>query len=165
MANVYVRTGIYEDGYFRVTRKLVPMTEEQFEKECKRLENYLIALEETSITSYDDSDDERVTPSSTYTVRAKYRELNPKENSEHLLMLNNEIIGVVFTVKAGNDEYFRAFSFDGKIAQSMRLGYSASHSSSFQYVDRVSLVKRGENYVPETAKEANFKQSEMYPSL
>ena len=48
MANVYVRTGIYEDGYFRVTRKLVPMTEEQFEKECKRLENYLIALEVSS---------------------------------------------------------------------------------------------------------------------
>ena len=165
MDNVYVRTGIFENGYFRVTNKLALMTEEQFEKECKKLEPYLIALEETSVTSYDDSDDERVTPSSTYTVKAKYRELNPKENSEHLLMLNNEIVGVVFTIRAGNDKYFRAFSFDGSIKQSMRLGYSASHSSSFEYVDRVSLVKKGENGVPETAKEINFLQSEMYPNL
>lgn len=165
MGNVYVRKGIYENGVFRVVRNLVAISEEEFEKICKELEPYLLSLEETSITSYDDSDDERVTPSSTYTVRSKYREINPKNNSEFLLMVDGKIVGVVFVVKKGNEQYTRAFSFDGSVAQSMRLGYSASHSSNFQYVDRVSLVKRGENGVPESAREANFEQSEMYPNL
>lgn len=165
MGNVYVRKGIYENGVFRVVRNLVAISEEEFEKICKELEPYLLSLEETSITSYDDSDDERVTPSSTYTVRSKYREINPKNNSEFLLMVDGKIVGVVFVVKKGNEQYTRAFSFDGSVAQSMRLGYSASHSSNFQYVDRVSLVKRGENGVPESAREAKFEQSEMYPNL
>ena len=165
MGNVYVRKGIYENGVFRVVRNLVAISEEEFEKICKELEPYLLSLEETSITSYDDSDDERVTPSSTYTVRSKYREINPKNNSEFLLMVDGKIVGVVFVVKKGNEQYTRAFSFDGSVAQSMRLGYSASHSSNFQYVDRVSLVKRGKNGVPESAREANFVQSEMYPNL
>ena len=47
----------------------------------------------------------------------------------------------------------------------MRLGYSVSHSSHFEYVDRVLLVKRGQNGVPEEAREARFNQNEMYPSL
>ena len=165
MASVYVRTGIYENGYFRVTKKLVPMDQEEFEKTCKELEPYLISLDEVSTSSYDDSDDERVTPSSSHSVKRLYRELNPRENSEHLLMIEGKIVGVVFVVTSGNDKYTRAFSFDGKIAQSMRLGYYASHSSRFEYVDRVSLVKRGENGAPETAREAKFCQNEMFPSL
>lgn len=61
-------------------------------------------------------------------------------------MVDNKIVSVVFVVDKGkSSEYTRAFSFDGKIAQTMRLGYSASHSSSFTYVDRVSLVKKGTN--------------------
>ena len=80
-------------------------------------------------------------------------------------MINDEFVGVVFVVRKGYDKYTRAFSFDGSIAQSMRLGYYASHSSHFEYVDRVSLVKRGENGVPKTDRDANFNQSEMYPSL
>ena len=165
MGNIYVRRGIFENGYLRVVRDYATISEEQLEEVCKELEPYLLCLEETRTTSYDDSDDERVTPSSTYTVGVKYRQLNPKENAEHLLLVDNKIIGVVFTVINGNDTYFKAFSFDGKIAQSMRLGYSASHSSCFEYVDNVSLVKKGEKGVPETAREANFSQSEMFPSL
>lgn len=165
MASVYVRRGIYENGVFRVVRNLAPIDEEQFEEVCKELEPYLLSLEETSVSSYDDSDDERVTPSSRRTVRCTYREINPRQNSESLLMVDGKIVGVVFVVTSGRDQYTRAFSFDGSIAQSMRLGYSASHSSSFVYVDRVSLVKRGENGVPESAREARFDQNEMYPSL
>ena len=165
MANVYVRRGIYENGYFRVVRDLVPVDEQYFEEFCKEMEPYLLSLEEVSTSSYDDSDDERVTPSSSYSVRCTYRELNPRNNAESLLMVDGKIVGVVFVVTNGNEKYTRAFSFDGSIAQTMRLGYSASHSSSFQYVDRVSLVKRGQNGVPETAREARFDQHEMYPSL
>ena len=165
MGSIYVRKGIYENGDFRVLNKLVPLDEERFEKVCKQLEPYLLSLEEVSISSYDDSDDERVTPTRRETVRCKYREINPRENAEHLLMVDDKIVGVVFVVKNGNDQYTRAFSFDGTIAQSMRLGYYASHSSYFEYVDRVSLVKRGQNGVPNTDREARFSQSEMYPSL
>ena len=165
MANVYVRKGIYENGNFRVVRDLVPIDAELFEATCKELEPYLLSLEEISISSYDDSDDERVTPSSRRTVRCTYREINPRENAEYLLMIDGKIVGVVFVVRNGNAEYTRAFSFDGSIVQSMRLGYSASHSSNFTYVDQVSLVKRGENGAPETASEARFDQHELYPSL
>ena len=165
MAEVYVRKGIYENGDFRVVRNLAPIDEKEFEKVCKELEPYLLCLEETSISSYDDSDDERVTPSSRYTVRRTYREINPRSNSESLLMVDGKIVGIVFVVTNGNEKYTRAFSFDGSIAQSMRLGYSASHSSHFEYVDRVSLAKRGKNGVPEEAREARFNQNEMYPSL
>lgn len=165
MGSIYVRKGIYENGDFRVLNKLVPLDEERFEKVCKQLEPYLLSLEEVSISSYDDSDDERVTPTRRETVRRKYREINPRENAEYLLMVDDKIVGVVFVVKSGNDQYTRAFSFDGTIAQSMRLGYYASHSSYFEYVDRVSLVKRGQNGVPNTDREARFSQSEMYPSL
>ena len=165
MANVYVRKGIYENGNFRVVRDLVPIDAELFEATCKELEPYLLSLEEISISSYDDSDDERVTPSSRRTVRCTYREINPRENAEYLLMIDGKIVGVVFVVRNGKAEYTRAFSFDGSVAQSMRLGYSASHSSNFTYVDQVSLVKRGENGIPETAREARFDQHELYPSL
>lgn len=165
MASVFVRRGIYEEGNFRVVRNLASIDEEKFEEVCKELEPYLLSLEETSTSSYDDSDDERVTPSSRYTVRCTYREINPRKNAESLLMVDGKIVGVVFVVTRGNNKYTRAFSFDGSIAQSMRLGYSASHSSNYIYVDRVSLVKRGENGVPETAREARFDPNEMYPSI
>ena len=46
-------------------------------------------------------------------------------------MVDGKIVGVVFVVTSGNNKYTRAFSFDGSIAQSMRLGYSASHSSNY----------------------------------
>ena len=165
MSKVYVREGFFENGYLNVKKHLVPIEEEQFEKVCKELEPFLLCLEETSISSYDDSDDERVIPSSRRTVKRTYREINPRNNAEYLLMVDGKIIGIVFVVTDGNDKYTRAFSFDGSIAQSMRLGYSASHSSYFQYVDRVSLVKKGKNGAPETAREARFNQSQMYPSL
>ena len=163
--SVYVKRGIFVDGYLKVSKKLVPISDEKFLEVCERLKPYLLALEETATTSYDDSDDERATPSSTYTKSVRYRELNPKENAEHLLLVDDEIVGVVFTVKSGNEVYYKAFSFDGTIAQSMRLGWSASHSSSFEYVDRVSLKERGKDGAPTAAKDANFIQSEMYPSL
>ena len=165
MASVYVRTVVFENDSYRIVKELVPMDAVKFEEECKRLEDYLISLDEVSISSYDDSDDERVEPTCRRSVRRKYRELNPRKNSEYLLMYEDKIIGVVFVVRNGNDKYTRAFSFDGKIAQSMRLGYSASHSSCFEYVDNVSLVKKGEKGVPETARETCFSQSEMFPSL
>ena len=162
----YVRKGIFEKDGFRVVRDLTPISAEKFEEFCKKMEGYLLSLDSTNTSSYDDSDDERVESSSRVSYSSIYRELNPKNNAESLLMVDGEIVGVVYVINKGkSDEYTRAFSFDGKIAQTMRLGYSASHSSSFTWIDRVSLAKKGENGVPETAKEADFFQSEMFPSL
>ena len=162
----YVRKGIYEKDGFRVVRDLHPIGEAEFEEFCKSVEGYLLSLDSTNTSSYDNSDDERVEDSSRISYSSIYRELNPRENAENLLMVDGKIVGVVFVVDEGKSgEYTRAFSFDGKIAQTMRLGYSASHSSSYTYVDRVSLAKKGENYVPETAREVRFSQSEMFPSL
>ena len=132
MASVYVRKGFYQKDEFILQKDLFLIDEQKFEAACKELEPYLLSLEEVSINSYDDSDDERVTPSKSYSVRTKYREINPKKNSESLLMVDDKIVGVVFVVTNGNNKYSRAFSFDGKIAQSMRLGYYASHSSNFE---------------------------------
>ena len=162
---IYVRRGIYENGYLRVVRDLAPIDETIFEEFCKEVESYYLSLEEVVTRSYDDSDDERVEPTSSYSVKRIFRELNPRKNTEHLLMVDGKIIGVVFTVTNGNDKYFKAFSFDGKVAQSMRLGWSASHSSSFVYVDKVSLINKEDKEAPEEARDADFVQSEMYPSL
>ena len=63
-----------------------------FKKVCKELEPYLFCLEETSISSYDGSDDERVTPSSRYIVRRTYREINPRRNLESLLITNRRTL-------------------------------------------------------------------------
>lgn len=167
MAGVYyVRKGIYEKDGFRVVRDLHPVDAAEFERFCGAIDGYLLSLESVSTRSYDDSDDERVTPTESYHKSCIYREINPRKDAKSLLMVDGKIVGVVFVVNEGkSDSYTRAFSFDGKIAQSMRLGYSASHSSSYTYVDRVSLVKKGEKGVPETAYDAKFSQSEMYPSL
>ena len=161
----YVRKGIYEKDSFRVVRDLHPIDAETFEEVCKYLDDYLLSLDSVRTSSYDNSDDERVEDSSRISYSSIYREIKPRGNCESLLMVDNKIVGVVFVVKNGNDKYTRAFSFDGKIAQTMRLGYSASHSSNFTYVDRVSLVKKGVNGAPTTAREANFFQNEMFPSL
>ena len=55
---VYVKRGIFVDGYLEVSKKLVPISDEKFLEVCERLKPYLLALEETATTSYDDSDDE-----------------------------------------------------------------------------------------------------------
>lgn len=164
----YVRTGQFDkDGYFDVFNDLHPVEEEIYLEACKELEGYLIGLQTTYTRSYDDSDDERVeNETRTYYKTSKYREINPITQSESMLFIDNKIVGVVYMVDKGkNSEQLRAFLFDGKIAQSMRLGWSASHSSSFEYVDRIILVKKGEDGAPLNAKEANFFQSGMYPSL
>jgi hypothetical protein len=47
----------------------------------------------------------------------------------------------------------------------MSQGYSASHSSNYTYLERVSLVPAGKDNAPETAYSTRFDQSEMYPTF
>ena len=58
-----------------------------------------------------------------------------------------------------------AFFFDGSVAQRTTLGYSASHSSRHTSVDRITLVRRGEDGAPAKGASIRFKQHEMYPSF
>lgn len=143
-----------------------PISKEEFLKLTEEFKDYLLYVEGTKTSSYDNSDDERAECSSHDTPFGRFYELSPMENSEHLLRIDGKIKGVVFFIKSGSDKFeYRPFLFDNSIKNTARLGYSASHSSSFTYIEKVSLVKKGENGVPETAKTINFIQSEMYPSI
>ena len=116
--------------------------------------------------SYDNSDDERVEDSYSYSNSYVYREVNVERDLYGLVMHGGEIKGVVFYVKNNSrDVYAKVFNFDGKPKTFMRLGYSASHSSSYKTVVRVMLVNKGENGAPESAKEASFIQHELYPEI
>lgn len=116
--------------------------------------------------SYDNSDDERVSDSYSCSNSYVYREVDVEQDLYGLVMKDGEIKGVVFYVKNNSrDVYAKVFNFDGVPQNYMRLGYSASHSSSYTTVVRVMLVNKGENGAPESAKKARFIQHEMYPEI
>ena len=142
------------------------ITTEEFAKLVEELKDYLIYVEGEESYSYDNSDDDRASSYSSSHKFGYYRELNPKENSEHLIFKNGKIQGVVFTVSQGynNYEYYQ-FLFDGSVKQSFRLGYSASHSSQFIYVEKVSLVKRGKSGAPTEGNKIYFRCSSMDTSI
>ena len=48
------------------------------------------------------------------------------------------------------------FFFDGRQYQSLTLGYSASHSSCYSNIYKITLVKKGENGAPEEGGYINF---------
>jgi hypothetical protein len=124
------------------------------------MDGYLLKIEGEHTRSYDNSDDERAGSSSSSTPFVSYRELDPYKNSEGLLYIKGKICGVVFRIKSGRDETIHTFTFSGSTAQTVRLGYSASHSSSYTYIERVSLVKRGEDGAPEEGRPISFSVSE-----
>ncbi len=142
----------------------VKVTREQLEKYAEQLKDYLLKIDYTRTRSYDSSDDDRVEDSSSRWNGVKYCEINPLENSRHLVVQGDTVIGVMFVVR-DDEEIPRFFLFDGSVQQSMTMGYSASHSSEWTYVNSVTLVKRGEGGVPEKGNSVNFSQSKMYPSI
>lgn len=115
--------------------------------------------------SYDNSDDERAEESFSRSNSYVYREINVEQDLYGLVMQDEEIVGVVFYVKDGSEETAKVFYFTGKPKNSMWLGYSASHSSSWTIVCGVELVNKGEKGAPTEAKEATFIQSKMYPNI
>ena len=127
----------------------------------------MLKIECTESRSYDNSDDDRVESSSSSYDFVRYGEINAKENSKSLLFVDNQLKGVVFyvTPKSGYKIEKDCFYFDGSIKQTMMLGYSASHSSCYTYVNKVTLVKKGVNGVPKSGQNIRFNQHEMYPSF
>ncbi len=159
--DVYVGSG----GRFRWD-DCESVSNEQKERIKAFFGEHLLKIYYSDTSSYDNSDDDRVTDSYRSSSSYVYREVNVEQDLYGVVMKNGEITGVVFYVKNNSrDVYAEVFNFDGKPKNSMTLGYSASHSSSYTTVGRVELVKRGENGAPESAKTARFIQHEMYPEI
>ena len=159
--DIYIGTG----GRFR-REDCKRISAEEKEKIAAFFADRLIKIFTDDSRSYDSSDDERVTDSYHSSSSYVYREVDVENDLYGLVMANGEVTGVVFYVNTNSrDTYTEVFNFNGQPKNTMRLGYSASHSSSYTTVGRVMLVKKGENGAPLSAKKASFIQSEMYPSL
>ena len=156
-----------EKGYLRVKKEFAYISEQELNEIDKNLSEYLLKIECTESRSYDNSDDDRVESSSSSYDFVRYGEINAKENSKSLLFMDNQLKGVVFyiTPKSGYEIERNAFYFDGSVQHRMMLGYSASHSSSYTYVNKVTLVKKSVNGVPSSGINTRFNQHEMYPSF
>ena len=142
--------------------RLVWVEDVEFERLTSWLKDYLICIEGSESSSYDDSDDERSGCYSSSGTFKHYREINPVDHSEYLMYDGDDLIGVYFKISKGYNDYdYFQFLFDGSLKQSFRIGYSASHSSNFVYVENVTLVKKGENGAPTSASEAHFYRSGM----
>ena len=136
-----------------------------FEPAAEALKGYLLKIEGERSSSYDNSDDERASCSESRYGFVKYAKIDAYSDKDALLWQDGKIRGVAFTVRSGSSERVRRFFFDGSVCESMSLGYSASHSSRYTYVERVSLVKKGENGAPEEGGYVNFNPSETSPDL
>lgn len=168
--NIYVCDGKIIDGTITGIKKSVKdpntISEEDFNAFCEQIKDCLLYIEGVEESSYDNSDDDRAGCYRSRYPFGYYYELDPLADSRHLLRIDGEIRGVVFHVTRGyHDVDYYAFLFDGSIQQEICLGYSASHSSNFIYIQKVSLVKKGENGAPNSARSISFKKSRSDTSI
>lgn len=158
----YVTTDLTEGG--KVTEgQSKAVTESVFLPIAQKLEGCLLKIEGSTSSSYDNSDDERASCSESHSTFVRYGEISPFEDSEALFWANGTISGVIFRIKSGSKISFRRFSFDGSLCQPIRLGYSASHSSRYTYIDRITLVEKGKDGAPEEGRRIRFTISENDP--
>ena len=137
------------------------------EKIIKFFDEHLLKIYTSEYSSYDNSDDERVTDSYRSHSSYVYRELDVEQDLYAVAMRDGEIKGIVYyvTQKGERETYATVFNFDGKPRTSVTMGYSASHSSNYTTVGGVECVKKGENGAPESASKGRFLQHELYPSI
>ncbi len=157
-----------EQGQLVIDKKRGTISKEELDAISERFKDFLLKVQGTEESSYDNSDDERVTDSYSEYKFTSYFELDPMNNCEHLLRVDGEIKGVCFTITpklSSSGIRRRAFFFDDSISECFSLGYSASHSSSYTHVDSVVLVKRGLDGAPNEGRNIRFEQHELYPSF
>ena len=156
-----------EKGRVQVKTRFVSFSPEKVEEEAKKLAGYLLKFDLTETSSYDNSDDDRVEDSSSCYDRTVYGNIDLYEDSEAYVLMAGEIKGIVLRVKQsrGNDIDTHVFFFDGSVAQSASMGYSASHSSRYTYVNKVTLVQKNKDGAPDEGRGIRFEQHEMYPSF
>lgn len=138
---------------------------EEFEMLIAEFKDCLFHVQGDGSSSYDDSDDERVECVSRHYGFSRYFEMDLWEDSQYLLRIDGKIRGVVFHITSGSNVEYHPFLFDNSIKKTLRMGYSASHSSCFTYIERVSVVKKGENGAPDEGGNLRFAQNEMFPSF
>ncbi len=157
---------INEKGWLVYEKELGYISPSKLQEVAKKLDGYLLKINYTNDTSYDNSDDDRVEDSSSSYSSIYYKKFDVVKNSKSLLRINGEIVGVVFRVTSGRDEpRLYGFTFDNSIKQSMTLGYSASHSSYYITITSVTLVKKGENGAPDEGYFVNFEPSSTSTSI
>lgn len=157
---ILVRDGKIEDNKIILNRNFSVISKDTFKCIEEELKDKLLLVEGVDESSYDNSDDDRCGCYHSRYPFAYYYEIDPIKNSKHLLRINGEIKGVVFTITSGyRDVYYYSFLFDGSIKNSITLGYSASHSSNYIIIEKVSLVKRGEGKAPDEGKTISFQMS------
>ncbi len=164
-SSLFVTDGhLDESGKLVLEKELSFVSEAEIAAVAEKLDGYLLKLEYERSSSYDSSDDDRAEDSESSEACVDYRELKPLENTKSLLRIDGEIGGVLFRVKPrlGSELKLYPFTFDGKLG-GMALGYSASHSSNFITVHRITLAKRGEDGAPENGGYISFDQSEASP--
>lgn len=160
--DVYVgKGGEYDDD----DTKTISLEEK--EKIAKLFDEHLLKIYYTDESSYDNSDDDRVGDDSYHSSSSYvYRSVNLEQDLYGVVMHDGEIVGIAFYVNENRyDTFVNVFYFSNQPKNAMTLGYSASHSSSYTTVFKVELVKKGENDVPQDAKELSFIQSRMYPEI
>ncbi|MBQ9084210.1 MAG: leucine-rich repeat domain-containing protein [Clostridia bacterium] len=132
---------------------------------ARHLEGYLMRIEGKDSYSYDNSDDDRASDYSSSSSFVRYHEIEALKNTEAMLWIDGKIAGVVYRIKDGRNTRERAFLFDGSFASGFTVGYSASHSSSYTSVDKITLVKKGEDGAPTEGRYPRYELSENSSDL
>lgn len=151
----FVNEGFFnEENKFVFNSKPLKVDKEKIEELDKFLNEHLLKIEYTYKTTYDNSDDDRIEEDSHNEYNSTtYRKIRAKENANALLFIDGELKGVVFNTKTDGKT---VFFLDGRQYQSLTLGYSASHSSCYSNIYKITLVKKGENGAPEEGGYINF---------
>ena len=162
-SDVYVGNG----GKLNLRKDCKTVSAEEFAKIKKLFDENLLKIYYNDSFGYDNSDDDRAGEAYSSHDSYVYRYVDLAHDLYGVVVHDGEVVGIAFFVKNDRrDVYAKVFYFSGKPRNSMTLGYSASHSSSYTTVTHVELVKKGENGAPESAnKEARFIQHERYPEL
>jgi len=161
--DVYIGTG----GKVNLRKDFKTVSKEEFAKIDKLFGEHVVKIYYNDSFGYDSSDDDRAGESYSSHDSYVYRYVNLDRDLYGVVVHNGEVVGISFFVNNDRgDARAEVFYFSGKPRNSMTLGYSASHSSSYTTVTHVELVKKGENGAPEEAnKELNFIQHMRYPEL
>jgi len=163
---MFVCDGKIIDNRIKIINEKGIISEKELKVVAQELKDYLLYVEGINMSSYDNSDDERASCHSSKYPFGHHYELNVIENSQYLLRIDGKIVGVVFRV---NTDYYKyeleGFLFDNSVKNYVSMGYSASHSSSYTDIEKVSLVRRGVNGAPSEGRRINFIQHKMSPSI
>ena len=145
--------------------KETTISAEIFHPVAEEFSQYLLLIEGSTYHSYDNSDDDRASDWESRGSYTAYGKIDLKNDYESYIWSENRPIGVVFRARDGRDTDLFIFYFDKRNQTTMRLGYSASHSSNYLYIESVTLVKKGVKGAPAEGENINFSPNAEYPSL